>query len=155
MRKSYFKINYVLAFCFGIVLGLGMFVFYYGEGFSYASSDPAVCANCHAMNHQYDSWIASGHHHVATCNDCHMPSTSFNKLLAKALNGWNHSVAFTLENYHRPIQIKEYNKNILQRNCIRCHQALMEDTLLNLYKEGHSMNLCIHCHKNIGHMPIQ
>lgn len=37
------------------------------------SSEPKVCANCHIMNPEYDSWEKSGHHHTATCADCHLP----------------------------------------------------------------------------------
>ncbi len=51
------------------------------------SSDPKVCANCHIMNLQYDSWQKSGHHHSAVCADCHLPHGFPGKYIAKARTG--------------------------------------------------------------------
>lgn len=110
LRGHYY---FLLTIPVGILLGLGSFTFFYAEGLSYFSKDPKACVNCHVMNHQYDSWIASGHHHVATCNDCHLPSEGLSKFIAKARNGWNHSLAFTLENFHHPILITPHNRAIL------------------------------------------
>jgi cytochrome c nitrite reductase small subunit len=58
------------------------------------------------MQDHYDSWQQSSHRHVAVCNDCHLPHNAVGKLVTKADNGFFHSLAFTLENFHEPIQIK-------------------------------------------------
>lgn len=145
---------FLLAMGIGILLGLGSFTFFYGEGISYFSKDPKACVNCHVMNPQYDSWITSGHHHVATCNDCHLPSEGPSKFMAKARNGWNHSLAFTLENFHQPIRITPRNQAILQENCVRCHSNLITDAILVPAGGSHQAQSCIHCHKNVGHFPI-
>jgi len=136
-------------------MGLGIFTFIYAEGFSYASSDPKVCINCHVMNHQYDTWEKSGHHHVATCNDCHLPAKGIMKLVAKARNGFDHSLAFTLENFESPILIKKHNKEILQENCVRCHEGLVHDAILTPTGGDRQAQSCIHCHRSTGHIPIQ
>ncbi|OFZ55269.1 MAG: cytochrome c nitrite reductase small subunit [Bdellovibrionales bacterium RIFOXYC1_FULL_54_43] len=141
-----------LTILLGIAFGLGAFTFFYAEGLSYFSSNPKACVNCHVMNHQYDSWSNSGHHHVATCNDCHLPHNLIPKLLAKARNGWNHSLAFTLENFSHPIIITRHNYEILQKNCIRCHSKLVTDAIMIPAAGSHVS--CIHCHRNVGHMPI-
>ena len=73
------------------------------------SSEPKVCANCHIMRAQYDSWQKSSHHHVAVCNDCHLPRGFVGQYVAKALNGFNHSKAYTLQNFAEPIAIKPFN----------------------------------------------
>jgi cytochrome c nitrite reductase small subunit len=138
----------------GVMAGLGAFTFYYGEGASYLSSNPETCVNCHVMNHQFNSWLASGHHHVATCNDCHVPADITGKLVAKARNGWNHSLAFTLENFEHPIQITPRNLAILQENCVRCHKSLVTDAILIPSGGSHQAQSCIHCHRNVGHFPI-
>lgn len=39
----------VLAASLGMLLGLAGFTFHYGEGWSYFSTDPAACVNCHIM----------------------------------------------------------------------------------------------------------
>ena len=61
------------------------------------------------------------HHAVATCNDCHIPHTFPDKYVVKALNGFNHSAAFTLQNFHEPIQITPFNKTVALNNCQYCH----------------------------------
>src|ERR1041384_596647 len=86
----------------GVVLGLGGYTFWYGEGLSYFSNDPKNCANCHIMNDAYDSWQKASHHGAATCNDCHVPHDFFAKWFSKAQNGFWHSKGFTLQDFHEP-----------------------------------------------------
>ena len=81
------------------LIGMGAFTFHYGEGLSYFSTNPDACANCHIMRPQLDSYRKSSHHAVATCVDCHLPRSFLSKYLAKAENGWNHSTAFTFQNF--------------------------------------------------------
>jgi len=138
----------------GIPIGLGLFTFRYAEGLSYMSNDPRACMNCHIMNDQYNSWAKAGHHHVAVCNDCHTPHDFVGKYMTKAINGWNHSKAFTLQNFPEPIRITPRNAGILQANCVRCHEPLVEDTLLRFEAHGGGVS-CIHCHKSVGHGPVR
>ncbi len=98
------------AITLGALLGTGAYTFKYAEGFSYLSADPRACVNCHIMNPQYDSWQQAGHHTVATCVDSHLPHAFIPKYIAKAENGYHHSVAFTFQNFHEPIMIKNNNK---------------------------------------------
>ncbi len=86
---------FALAVLTGVLLGGGVFTLVYAEGLSYASNDPEACVNCHIMREQFAGWQAGPHHAVATCNDCHVPHAPLSKYLAKALNGWHHSSAFT------------------------------------------------------------
>ena len=62
---------------------------------------------------------------MATCNDCHIPHTFPAKYIVKALNGWNHSVAFTLGTFPEPIQITPLNKVVALNNCGYCHGEVM------------------------------
>lgn len=138
-----------LALLVGALVGIGAYTLVYAEGLSYMSSDPKVCANCHIMQAQYDSWQKSSHHHVAACNDCHLPQGFFGKYLAKALNGYNHSKAYTLQDYHEPIAIKPFNTRILQENCLACHRALVHEAAM---ARGRSEEVrCVHCHLSAGH----
>lgn len=88
----------------GLATGLAAYTFVYARGYSYLLDDPAACANCHVMNPQMDSWVKSSHHAVATCNDCHTPKGAVGKYATKALNGWNHSLAFTTGDFDEPIR---------------------------------------------------
>ena len=95
----------VLAVLLGLLIGTGAFTFRYAEGFSYFSADPEACVNCHIMTPQYDSWQKSSHHAAATCVDCHLPHDFIGKYIAKAENGYHHSKAFTLQNFHEPFRL--------------------------------------------------
>lgn len=142
----------VLAVAVGVAAGIGIYTFDYAEGWSYFSSDPKACVNCHIMRDEYDSWGKSGHHTAAKCIDCHLPHSTIPKLIAKAENGWNHSKAFTLENFHEPIQITPRNAKILQDNCVRCHETTVHDMLAGS-TDRRPMVSCVHCHRRVGHGP--
>jgi cytochrome c nitrite reductase small subunit len=136
----------------GMLTGIGLFTFVYAEGFSYSSSDPKACVNCHIMRDEYDSWQKASHHAAAVCVGCHLPHDLVPKLLAKADNGWRHSKAFTLQNFHEPIQITWRNSKILQDNCERCHGALVALMLQCGPRESDRAN-CVKCHGGVGHGP--
>ena len=141
----------------GILAGIGTFTFGYGKGASYLSNNPQSCANCHVMQEHFDSWQQSSHHHVAVCNDCHLPHDFAGKWVTKADNGFFHSVAFTLGDYHDPIQIKPRNKRVTQSACIDCHQDFVH-SLLPVEEHpdpqiaaADDMLSCVHCHADVGH----
>jgi cytochrome c nitrite reductase small subunit len=134
----------------GVLLGLGAATFDYAEGTSYLSTDPAACANCHIMQSQYDSWQKASHHTAATCVDCHLPHDLVGKYAAKIRNGWNHSKAFTLQDFPEPIVITPVNADILQANCVECHDSLVHDLLAVRAAAGPG-DRCVHCHADVGH----
>lgn len=139
-----------VAAAFGVLGGLGVFTFGYGEGYAYLGNDPAICANCHVMQEAYDSWQKSSHHGVAVCNDCHAPHDSLlGKYLTKADNGFFHSLAFTTGDFKAPIQIKERNARVVQEACIFCHRELVNHLLPA--QQGGDMLSCVHCHASVGH----
>lgn len=127
--------------------GVGMYTFYYADGMSYFKNDPKSCMNCHVMKGHYDSWNKSSHRNVATCNSCHAPHDSLGKFTTKAINGFNHSWAFTFNSYKDPIRIKKWNKNITLSTCISCHKNVHHE----MVKLDDSVT-CISCHKNVGHL---
>jgi cytochrome c nitrite reductase small subunit len=134
----------------GATLGLGAFTFHYAEGFSYFSTDPVACKNCHVMNEQFDSWLKGPHHAQAKCVDCHLPHELVPKYVAKAENGYHHSKGFTLQDYHEPIRIKARNAAILQANCVHCHEDFVHD-ILKGSSQADETATCVHCHRNVGH----
>lgn len=144
-------LSVAVAVVLGILVGVGSFTFGYAEGFSYLSTDPAACANCHIMQDHYDTWQKSSHHHVAVCVDCHLPHDPIGKYVAKADNGFFHSMAFTLDNFHEPIRIKDRNRRITQHNCVQCHRDVVHQ-MLPESPEGEAL-MCIHCHAGVGHGP--
>lgn len=147
----------------GAFVGSGLYTFGAAKGTSYLSNDPEVCVGCHIMNEQYDGWRHGSHHAAAVCNDCHLPHTGMiPKLYVKALNGWNHSKAFTLQNFPEPIRIKPSNAKVLEANCLHCHQQLVErviehGTLGVPTDPTQQADLygCVRCHQSVGHGPTR
>jgi cytochrome c nitrite reductase small subunit len=136
----------------GVLIGAGGYTFREGEGLAYLGSESKTCANCHIMRDQYDGWQKASHHSSATCNDCHVPHGFIPKYLTKGENGFEHSKAFTLQNFHEPILIKPKSARIVQKNCIRCHGALVSDMLANDPGSDESFT-CARCHDGVGHGP--
>lgn len=139
----------LLAALLGCAIGIGGYTLVYANAFSYMSSDPVVCVNCHIMKPQYDSWQKSSHHAVAGCVDCHLPHDFVGKWTAKALNGYHHSKAFTLQDFAEPIAIAPGNGRILQESCLACHGPLVH-SLANLPERRDDLR-CVHCHLSVGH----
>ena len=129
--------------------GLGVFTFGYAKGASYLSNDPTACTNCHVMDASFDSWQKSSHSAVAVCNDCHLSHNPVGKWVTKADNGFFHSLAFTLENYHEPIQIKARNRRVTQDACLHCHEDIVHQMLPA--GEAGRLSHCVRCHSEVGH----
>lgn len=149
-REFLTRAGMVLGVVVGLFAGVGLYTFTYGKGFSYFSSDPAACANCHIMNDQYASWQKASHHTAAKCVDCHLPHDFIPKMIAKTDNGWRHSKAFTLQDFHEPIQITPRNARILQDNCVRCHEQFIDNVVHGSVGSPDAPS-CVHCHRGAGH----
>lgn len=125
------------------------------------------------MQSHFDSWTKSSHKSVATCNDCHLPHDVAGKWITKADNGFFHSLAFTTNDFHEPIQIKERNRRVTQHACLHCHGDFVNDMKPSASHGGvgnalggrvvggsagahgssvaSDMLSCIHCHSDVGH----
>jgi cytochrome c nitrite reductase small subunit len=142
-----------LAAGFGILGGAGVYTAFYAQATSYLSSDPQACVNCHIMREVYDSWNRGPHQQAAVCVDCHLPHDFVGKWLAKAENGWNHSRAFTMQDFHEPLRVHAKNLEILEHNCRSCHA----DTVHQITTEVRADDSlgCLHCHADVGHGPTR
>ncbi len=145
------KLNFFILLLFGVVIGLGCYSFIYARGYSYMSDDPKACINCHIMQDNFNSWQKSGHHHVAKCNDCHLPHNIVGKYAVKAMNGFAHSAAFTTQKFHEPILIKEHSLNVVKQSCLNCHQPMVQ--AMDRAQSHHNNDAnCLHCHREVGHV---
>ena len=112
----------------GILFGLALYLVYVSNAVSYLSDNPTTCINCHVMNPQYATWFHSSHRERASCNDCHVPQDNvFNKYFFKAKDGLRHATMFTLRLEPQVIMIKEAGAEVVQQNCVRCHNELITD----------------------------
>ena len=148
MKARRFPVAFVLAIAacvaIGAAFGLGAFTFVYARGASYLGNDPATCANCHIMREHYRAWQSSSHHTVAGCNDCHAPPSGFRKYWVKAVNGFNHSYAFTTGDFAEPLQITSSNREVTEEQCRHCHGDIV-------HMMGTAEVSCIRCHDSVGH----
>lgn len=147
--KNTSKIIWVSGVVVGLTLGMGIYLFWYAKGYSYLSHDSKACLNCHIMKENYDSWNKSSHHIMAQCNDCHLSGNLFSKMQTKILNGFSHSLAFTLQNFHEPIQIKKRNRKVVESSCRSCHTPLLEASGIHIMNKEMS---CLKCHNQAGHV---
>ena len=155
------QLTILVAFIAVVVLG---YIIYASKMPSYLSSDPKACINCHVMNTQYATWQHSSHARAATCVECHLPTDSFiDKYIAKSVDGWNHSVAFTMDTYDHAIKISDYGAKRVQKNCISCHSSIASTVTTNADKyhnfddqsglEGGRK--CWECHKSVPHGKVR
>lgn len=140
----------------GALFGLGIYMFYISNAYSYLLDDPKTCVNCHIMAPQYATWMHSSHREQATCNDCHVPHDNiFNTYYFKAKDGMRHATIFTMRGEPQVIQIKEEGKNVVHGNCIRCHTDLLEDPKMNTihaeFADNRNGRTCWECHREVPH----
>jgi cytochrome c nitrite reductase small subunit len=147
MRLAF--VSWLLA---GVLIGVGGYAFVYAKGYSYLVDDPSACANCHSMRDQFDAWIKSSHHSVATCNDCHTPHNLVGKYAVKAMNGFFHSFYFTTGRYPDIIEITPFDRRVTENACRRCHQTIVQAIdAENVHGRAPGIE-CTRCHASVGHL---
>ena len=162
MKNSKF-LKYAALCVFVIALGFLAYMVHISKALSYLSSDPKACINCHVMNTQYATWQHSSHAQTAGCVDCHLPRDSMvNKYIAKAKDGYNHTVAFTFNTYKNAIKISDDGAKRVQENCISCHASLNAQVIsnsdLNHKYDDPSVatgRRCWECHKDVPHGKVR
>ncbi len=140
----------------GGIIGLSLYAAIESRAVSYLSDDPKTCANCHVMTPQYTTWRNSSHREVANCNDCHVPHDNVvKKYLFKAKDGLYHASVFTSRNEPEVIRMKEAGIEVVQNNCIRCHENQVTDGKLASQVPNHfnsrTERKCWECHQEVPH----
>jgi cytochrome c nitrite reductase small subunit len=140
----------------GAICGLGLYIVNISNVSSYLSDDPMACINCHVMTPEYITWQHSSHREVTNCNDCHVPHDSFLKKYAfKARDGLYHASVYTLRAEPQTIVMKEASAEVVQSNCIRCHEDQVVDARLASWVDNHKQNMterrCWECHQHVPH----
>ena len=115
---------------------------------AYIGSNPATCNNCHLMDAAYEGWYHSTHSSWATCVDCHAPHAFIPKYLFKAYSGYNHVTGFLFKEHPVILRAKPLSKDIVQDNCIGCHETAVEDIAFGFMNEE---RYCFECHRTVAH----
>jgi cytochrome c nitrite reductase small subunit len=150
------KWKFTVIILMGIATGLFFNILVISKAPSYLSDEPEVCINCHVMIPQYSTWERGSHGRVAKCNDCHVPHNNiFNKYFFKAKDGTRHSYMFTFRLEPQVIQIKDAGKEVVQGNCIRCHDNIIHPLSMRQIDNKSIMEsgegYCWKCHKETPH----
>ncbi|MGL1936771.1 MAG: cytochrome c nitrite reductase small subunit [Fibrobacterales bacterium] len=153
------KLKYPIVIALAILVGIGMYTAYEARVWSYASSSPETCINCHVMTSEYVSWRRSSHGRFSTCVDCHLPQQNIVKKMAyKAIDGMVHTAVFTAHAEPQAITISPMGKKAVQENCKRCHESLVHDIGLlghdnDDYEKGEKR--CWDCHRHVPHGTVK
>ncbi len=130
------------------VLALGYFSLV-TDAAAYGGSAPETCANCHAMDSQYENWYHGGHSTWAKCTDCHLPHDNVVVYYAeKGRQGAKDTYAFVTGNIPVFMRAEERTKEIVQENCIHCHEDAVGDIVMG---EQYFDRYCWDCHRNTAH----
>jgi cytochrome c nitrite reductase small subunit len=144
------RVSLIAAILSGVLIAVGGYTFVYARGYSYLTNDPQACANCHVMDNHFRAWVKSSHHQVAVCNDCHTPPGLVPKYATKALNGFNHSLAFTTGRFPEPLRITPRNAEVTEKACRKCHEDIVS-AIEGPAPETNRLS-CIRCHATVGHL---
>jgi cytochrome c nitrite reductase small subunit len=130
------------------VLALGFFV-YVTDAPAYGGSAPETCANCHVMDSQYENWYHAPHQKFTACVDCHLPHENVVAYyLEKGRQGAKDVYTFTTGTVPVAIRASEKSKDIIQSNCVRCHQKTVESVVMGAQPFDRS---CWECHRDVSH----
>ncbi|MDA8228958.1 MAG: NapC/NirT family cytochrome c [Desulfitobacterium hafniense] len=112
------------------------------------TSTTHYCGNtCHIMKHPYETAFHSTHREEngVGCKDCHIPHDNLAEQVV--YKGYSGARDYYKNTFAEPdvLETKEWSKNILQKNCIRCHTTLVERINVSDGKR------CFECHRGEPH----
>ncbi|MBK9210376.1 MAG: cytochrome c nitrite reductase small subunit [Anaerolineales bacterium] len=130
------------------IFALGYFAFV-TDAASYGGSAPETCANCHVMDSQYENWYHGAHEGFAQCTDCHLPHDNFAVYYAeKGRQGAKDVFAFVTGDIPVQIRASEKTKEIIQANCVHCHESAAETVVMGAQPFD---RYCWDCHRDVAH----
>ena len=108
------------------------------------SESPGFCSGCHVMESEFESWSLEGAHRRKLCVDCHLPNNNMAiHYIWMSIDGLKDVLFFYSGRVPEHIELTSHGAEVLQANCIRCHQATVE--YINPDRK------CWECHRRIMH----
>ncbi len=109
------------------------------------SESPAFCSSCHVMEAQYEAWFHEGAHRRIKCVDCHLPHRNIAAhYVWKSIDGMKDVVVFYSGQVPETVRISDRGQEVVQKNCIRCHQSFVERI--------DNGRRCWSCHRRLSHI---
>ena len=128
-----------------ICSALGFFFLFGPPGLLAKSEKADFCAMCHVMESEYEAWFHEGAHRRINCVDCHLPRDNMvSHYIWKSLDGMKDAVVFYSGRVPEPIKASDHARQVLQSNCIRCHESSVEKI--------DTGRQCWSCHRRLMHL---
>ena len=145
--KEFLKSNALKCLACGFIVGL-VFVGLM-SAMSEATGSKEFCGSCHSMEMEAATFENSSHK-FQNCTECHLPhDNAINYWATKASTGITDVYHEVLRDYPARIQLSEDGRDLVNSNCLRCHQGTVSEV-----HTGSTEN-CIKCHRGIAHGSIQ
>ena len=130
------------------VLAMGIFMLT-TDALAYAGTHAETCNNCHVMNPMYENYYHAAHQRAAECADCHLPhENAVAYWLEKGRQGAHDVYFFSTGQTPEMIRANEHSQEIIQSNCIRCHEETVESIIMGA--QAFDRN-CWDCHRDVAH----
>jgi len=128
----------------GIIIGL--IISGIAVGTYHQSGNARVCSSCHSMKLVHNRWLASNHRQFS-CMECHLPDTHIaGKVTYKIRAGFHDLTQETMRNYGAGIGLSAAGRQIVNKNCFRCHASTIVGTPMALERTN-----CLNCHRYLVH----
>ncbi|MGW8321165.1 MAG: cytochrome c nitrite reductase small subunit [Thermodesulfobacteriota bacterium] len=129
-----------------IAAGAALFAFlFFGPPKLMAKTEaPIFCGGCHVMEAEFEAWSHAGAHRRGKCVDCHLPNENrAAHYVWKAIDGMKDVGFFYSGLAPDTIRITDHGREVLQANCIRCHETTV--SMINQERQ------CWDCHRRLAH----
>lgn len=109
------------------------------------TNEPLFCIKCHIVKPEYFDQIKGGLHNNLKCIECHLPyDYKIHFYARKVIDGIKDLIVFYTGLTPEKIYASSKTKEIIQKNCIRCHQQMISQINISERK-------CWSCHRRITH----
>ncbi|MFZ2448528.1 MAG: cytochrome c nitrite reductase small subunit [Syntrophobacteraceae bacterium] len=109
------------------------------------SETPDFCSSCHVMEAEYEAWFHEGAHRRINCVDCHLPHDNIALHYTwKSIDGMKDVMVFYSGRVPEKIAISRHGQDVVQANCIRCHETFVEKI--------DTERQCWNCHRRLAHV---
>lgn len=128
----------------GVALAVALFVMLGPPQLLAKSETAEFCASCHIHEAHYEAWFHQGAHRRQACVACHLPNDNVAVHYTwKSIDGMKDLFLFHSGQVPDDIRISEHGRRVVQRNCVRCHEAAVE--MIDQERN------CFDCHRRLVH----
>ena len=107
------------------------------------------CGSCHVMDEQVESYLHSAHRLGTKCGDCHVPHSLVPGATYKAYTGTKDFIGVLRDKDPYEIEVSPLGQEIIQENCLRCHEDLLH--MVGDTEKGGG-KYCFDCHRSTPHL---